>query len=156
MLASFLAAGKGFLSSIKEGRNLRFHLSAACFVLYWKQYYSLSKGEEALLFLAIGSVIASELLNTAVEHTVDLCCPRWDPLAGKAKDAAAGAVLVSAVFAAAAGICLFWDTDILLGILHSFLQNPQKIVLLCAALCAAVWFIFFFDRTVRKIREVKH
>lgn len=156
MLASFRAAGKGFLRSIGEGRNLRFHLSAACFVLYWKRYYTLSKGEEALLFLAIGLVIALELLNTAVEHTVDLCCPRWEPLAGKAKDAAAGAVLAAAVFAAAAGISLFWDWEVLQSIICSFLQNPQKIILLCTALCAAVWFVFFFDRTAQKIRKVKH
>lgn len=43
-----------------------------------------------------GLVWGLEVLNTAVELVVDLVSPEWHPLAGKAKDAGAGAVLLAA------------------------------------------------------------
>ena len=48
-----------------------------------------------------------ELVNTAVEATVDLATKVYDPLAKKAKDAAAGAVLIAAIFAAIIGLWIF-------------------------------------------------
>ena len=90
------AAGSGIWQAIRQERNLRFHLAAAALVLYGRSFYSFSAAEDAALFLTMGSVIAAELVNTAVERAVDLCCPRPNPLAKLAKDAAAGAVLVLA------------------------------------------------------------
>ncbi len=46
-------------------------------------------------------------MNTAIEAAVDLASPEQHPLAGKAKDAAAGAVLVAAIGAAIIGACVF-------------------------------------------------
>ena len=90
-LRSFAAAGSGIWQAIRQERNLRFHLAAAALVLYGRSFYSFSAAEDAALFLTMGSVIAAELVNTAVERAVDLCCPRPNPLAKLAKDAAAGA-----------------------------------------------------------------
>nr|WP_325175567.1 diacylglycerol kinase family protein [Paenibacillus sonchi] len=61
-----------------------------------------------LLLLAITLVLAAELLNTAIEATIDLVSPEIHPLAKKAKDTAAGAVLLTAVFAAIVGIYVFY------------------------------------------------
>ena len=52
-------------------------------------------------------ILALELVNTAVEATVDLFTEERKPLAKKAKDAAAGAVLIVAIFAAVIGILIF-------------------------------------------------
>ena len=52
-------------------------------------------------------MISLELVNTAVESAVDLVTEERHPLAKKAKDTAAGAVLVSAVFAAVIGLLIF-------------------------------------------------
>lgn len=52
-------------------------------------------------------VFASEALNTALEYLTDLVSPDYHPLAGKAKDAAAAAVLVVAAAAFAVGLIIF-------------------------------------------------
>lgn len=103
-LCSFAAAGSCVWQAIRQERNLRFHLVAVLLVLYGRSFYSFSAAEDAALFLTMGSVIAAELVNTAVERAVDLCCPRPNPLAKLAKDAAAGAVLVLAIVAVLVGL----------------------------------------------------
>jgi diacylglycerol kinase (ATP) len=56
------------------------------------------------VLLASALVLAAELVNTAVEAVVDLLAPERRPMAAAAKDAAAGAVLVSAAVAVAVGV----------------------------------------------------
>ena len=48
-----------------------------------------------------------EMMNSAIETVVDLVSPETHPLAGKAKDVAAGAVLVCAVITAIVGTMIF-------------------------------------------------
>jgi len=60
----------------------------------------------ALVFLSIALVVAAELVNSAIETVVDLVSPQEQPLAKRAKDIAAAAVLVAAGGAVAVGICL--------------------------------------------------
>ena len=62
---------------------------------------------QALVALAIGAVWSAELLNTAVEALTDLVSPEYHALAGKAKDVAAGAVLVVAAGALVVGLLVF-------------------------------------------------
>ena len=57
--------------------------------------------------LAIIGVWTAEGLNTAIEYVTDLASPEFSSLAGKAKDVAAGAVLVAAVGAVAVGLLVF-------------------------------------------------
>ena len=61
----------------------------------------------SICFILFGLILALELVNTAVEATVDLFTEERKPLAKKAKDAAAGAVLIVAIFAAVIGILIF-------------------------------------------------
>jgi diacylglycerol kinase (ATP) len=58
--------------------------------------------------LCIGSVITAELINTAIESTIDLYTQEQHPLAKKAKDVAAGAVLACAITAAIIGLMIFF------------------------------------------------
>ena len=60
----------------------------------------------ALVFLAIALVVVAELLNAAVETVVDLVSPEDHPLAKRAKDVAAAAVLIASAGAVAVGICV--------------------------------------------------
>ena len=60
-----------------------------------------------ICLILFGLVISLELVNTAVESTVDLVTEEKRPLAKKAKDTAAGAVLVSAIAAAIIGLMIF-------------------------------------------------
>ena len=53
------------------------------------------------------TVWTAEAINTAVECVTDLACPEQNPLAGSAKDIAAGAVLIAAAGAALIGGIVF-------------------------------------------------
>jgi undecaprenol kinase len=60
----------------------------------------------ALVFFAIALVVVAELLNAALEAVVDLVSPEDHPLAKRAKDVAAAAVLVAAAGSVAVGVCV--------------------------------------------------
>ena len=57
--------------------------------------------------VAVGTVWSAELMNTAVEAVVNLVSPDYHPLAGKAKDVAAAAVLLAALAALVVGLLIF-------------------------------------------------
>lgn len=67
----------------------------------------LSRMEWALVTLCIALVLALEAVNTALEYLTDLVSPHYHPLAGKAKDVAAGAVLLGALGAVVTGLLIF-------------------------------------------------
>ena len=136
------------MQAIRQEPHLRFHLMAAAFVLYFQRYFAL---ELALLVLTIALVISAELINTAIERTVDLCCPQRNPLAKLAKDAAAGAVLVSAIASVGVGLFLFWKPQLLRRLLREIFSSPTRtIVLLTAVVCAGCFVLFFTDRSKTK------
>jgi diacylglycerol kinase len=60
--------------------------------------------EWRLLLIAVFVVLIAEVINTAIEFLTDLASPEHHPLAAKAKDAAAGAVLLAAVLAFLIGV----------------------------------------------------
>jgi diacylglycerol kinase len=100
-------AFRGILYSWKTQSHLRFHILAAAIVILAAWWFKLTRWEWVVLILTIGSVVAAEVMNTAVEIVVDLAQPNFHPLAGMAKDVAAGAVLVTAFQAIVVGILLF-------------------------------------------------
>jgi diacylglycerol kinase (ATP) len=99
LLRSFSAAWSGFRHAVGEQRNIRIHIGAALLVIVLGIYLDVAATDWALITLAIGLVLVAELFNTAIETVVDLIEPRLHPLAGKAKDIAAGAVLATALIA---------------------------------------------------------
>lgn len=121
---SFVYAFQGVARSFWHERNLRIHLFISAYILYFSRYFKFSRSEYAVLFIAIGLVVACELINTAVEAAVDLSTSVYSDLAKTAKDAAAGAVLVSSSASAAVGFIFFWQPDTLLRILSDVLAAP--------------------------------
>lgn len=140
-LRSFVYAGRGIWFCIRHERNFRIHMVAAAYVLIFAPYFSLTRGEWAALLAIIGLVTAAEAVNTAVEQTVNLAAPGRRTRARVAKDAAAGAVLLCAVAAAAAGVLLFARWEIWLCILSDFRTNWWKPLLLLLSLPLSLWFI---------------
>ncbi|MCI1188332.1 diacylglycerol kinase family protein [Hymenobacter sp. DH14] len=106
-VASFGHAGRGVWSALRSEIHLRFHALATVLVLGLGFYYRLGRLEWALVALAVAGVWTAELLNTAIEALTDLASPDFHPLAGKAKDVAAGAVLLAAAGAVAVGALVF-------------------------------------------------
>ena len=82
-------------------RNARVHLLAGAVLVGTHWVLPMSPSEWGVLLLCIGLVICLEAMNTAVEITVNLVTRDFNPLAGQAKDVAAGAVLMG-VFVAVA------------------------------------------------------
>ena len=140
-LRSFVYAGRGIWFCIRHERNFRIHMVAAAYVLIFAPYFSLTRGEWAALLAIIGLVTAAEAVNTAVEQTVNLAAPGRRTRARVAKDAAAGAVLLCAVAAAAAGVLLFARWEVWLCILSDFRTNWWKPLLLLLSLPLSLWFI---------------
>ena len=106
-VASFGHAGRGVWLALRSEVHLRFHAVATVVVLGLGLYCHLNRLEWALVALAVAGVWTAELLNTAIEALTDLASPDFHPLAGKAKDVAAGAVLLAAAGAAVVGALVF-------------------------------------------------
>lgn len=102
-LHPFRCALQGLEDAFSTQRHLRIHLVVAGFVALCGLLLGLPSIDLALLLMAIALVIITELLNTAVELTVDLVSPAFHPIAGRAKDIAAAAVLIAALVASAVG-----------------------------------------------------
>jgi undecaprenol kinase len=101
-------AFEGIISAIKTEPNLRFHIVAAVVILTLAAFFGFQRWEWIVLLLTISLVVVLELVNTAVEKTVDLVTDSIHPLAKLAKDISAGAVLISVIFAIVVGILLFY------------------------------------------------
>ncbi len=105
--ASFGHALRGVGAALRSELHLRFHALATAAVAGLGFYYHLARLEWALVALAVAGVWTAELVNTAIEALTDLASPHHHPLAGKAKDVAAGAVLLAALGALAVGALVF-------------------------------------------------
>ena len=106
-LRSFGYAWKGIQSCVGKEQNLSFHLIAAMAVIIAGIVLGITRTEWIMVVMCIGTVIAAELFNTAIEKLVDLVSPERHPVAGRVKDIAAGAVLIRAVAAAIIGLIIF-------------------------------------------------
>ncbi|PLX91941.1 MAG: diacylglycerol kinase [Desulfuromonas sp.] len=102
-LESVNCAIEGILWAVRSQRHMRYHCLAAIIVLCIAYLLHLSTLEFILLVLAVTLVIFAELMNTAVEVVVDLVSPDYHPLAKRAKDVAAGAVLAASIGAVVLG-----------------------------------------------------
>ncbi|CAN7491536.1 diacylglycerol kinase [Paenibacillus sp. LjRoot56] len=106
---SFRYAYEGIKYALDTQRNMKFHFSVAFLVLLAALFIHLSKTDILFILLAVTLMIVTELINTAVEKTVDLAMPDRHPLAKIAKDVAAASVLVSAMFAIVVGLVVFYE-----------------------------------------------
>ena len=139
---AFVYAGRGIWFCIRNERNFRIHLVTGAYVIGFATAFSLTRLEWAVLLLAIGFVITSEALNTAVEQTINLVSPGRHVIAGTAKDVAAGGVLVSALTAAGVGIALLYRPVVLLALWTGFLAEPWKLIALILSLLIAEKLVF--------------
>ena len=108
IIQKFGFAIKGFGTAFKEEAHLRFHTFSTAIVITAGFYFGIKTSEWLVLLICISGVLSLELVNSAIENLVDLKSPEADPIAGKVKDMAAGAVLVSALISAVIGTVIFW------------------------------------------------
>lgn len=106
LIKSFGYALNGIVSAMKE-QNMRIHIFSAFIVVIAGLVTGLSRLEWLALVIIIALVIGAEMMNTAIESVVDLASPEIHPLAKRAKDVAAGAVLVFALASVIIGLLIF-------------------------------------------------
>ena len=106
-IRGFGFAFKGLGHAVKTQLNFRVHLLLAVIAIALGCYLQLSSFEWLWIIFSIGLVLLTELVNTAIELLVDLVSPGFNETAGKVKDIAAAAVLVTAFTALAIGIIIF-------------------------------------------------
>jgi undecaprenol kinase len=105
---SVRCAVQGLVDVWNTQPNFRLHVCAGLAVISLGAVCSLSATEWLWVSFAIGLVLFAELMNTAIEQTVDLVVGlRYDPLARQVKDVAAGCVLMAAVIALVIGCLTF-------------------------------------------------
>ncbi|GAB2703156.1 diacylglycerol kinase family protein [Mucilaginibacter koreensis] len=99
LIRSFGYAFKGIAYAVTSQLNFRVHLVATLVAVYLGFALRISVNEWQWIVLSITLVLVTELLNTALETLTDLVSPEYNVKAGRVKDVAAGAVVITAVFA---------------------------------------------------------
>ena len=105
-LRSFVYAGRGVRVMLSD-HNAGIHAVATVGVVAGGAFFGLDRYEWVAVIVAVVAVWTAEALNTAFERLCDVASPDFHPLVEQAKDVAAGAVLITAVGAAAIGGIVF-------------------------------------------------
>lgn len=108
LIESFYHAIRGLTVAFGTERNLKIHSVMAVAALVLAVYLRFDPTSWALLFLAIGLVVTAELLNTAIERSIDMFTGgEFNNLAKDAKDIAAGAVVCASLTSVGIGAALY-------------------------------------------------
>jgi diacylglycerol kinase (ATP) len=138
---SFNFAIEGIVYTLRTQRNMRVHLAAAALVSLASLLLGVTRSELVSIVIVAGLVLVAELVNTAVEATVDVATDHYDPLAKVAKDVAAGAVLIASVIALIVGYLVLYEPvrDLLqVGLDHVRFAPPDITVIALAIVLLAV------------------
>lgn len=138
---SFIYAAQGFVTALKQERNLRFHICVAFYVYLFSIFYKFTKTEYILLTLFICGVMALELVNSSLERAVENPTPDRYRTAGIVKDMAAAGVLVFSMGAAISGGLLFFDVSVIKTIFAFFINNVIALGCLVVSMVLATLFI---------------
>lgn len=145
-IASFSFAGRGIWQTLRHQRNFRVHVSVALAVSSLAWVLNFSRIDWGLLVLAMALVLGLELVNTGIEAIVDLVSPGFNRLAGAAKDAAAGAVLIAAAASVALGLVVYgprlehFGSDFMVR----WHQSPTALVAWCIGLAVCYTLLWGF------------
>ena len=101
---SFRSALAGLADAWSSERNMRFHAVMAFLAIVLGAWLQLNRIEWLFLFSAVFLVMTMEMMNTSLERVVDLFTREYHPLARLAKNAAAGAGLLAAIYAVIVGM----------------------------------------------------
>lgn len=105
---TFKNSFKGIRLALKSERNIRIHFILAVMVIAFGIVLQFTPLEFCVLLFAIAIVIIAEMMNSAIEFTLDaIFHNRYSRLVGMAKDIAAGGVMVATFISIAIGIILF-------------------------------------------------
>ena len=105
---TFKNARKGFRLVLKSEMNIRVHIVIAFLVLLFAYLLDFTAIEYCISLFAIAMVIITEMLNTAIEFTLDAVYHnRYSKMVGMAKDISAGAVMFASFTSLIIGLLIF-------------------------------------------------
>lgn len=141
LIDSFRDAFRGIGDCMLSERNMRVHVAACCYVLFFAFRLHLTRGEMACLVLTIGVVMSAEAMNTAVEKLCDFAQKQRNPRIRVVKDVAAGAVLLCALAAVLVGVLIFFRPELWQAVVE-ICTDPVSLALFLLSLIAAFVFAF--------------
>ncbi len=101
-------AFKGIRLALKSEKNIRVHFAVSLLIIVSGITLKFNAIEFCILLIAIAIVIIAEMVNSAIEFSLDaIFRNRYSKLGGMAKDIAAGSVMVATFISIAIGILLF-------------------------------------------------
>ncbi len=106
-LASFRHAFRGLRMVVSRERNAKIHVAAAVVAVIAAIVLQISLSELALIIAVIAMVFFAEVVNTAIERTLDTMSRDNHQVVKVVKDMTAGGVLVTAMAAVIVAICIF-------------------------------------------------
>ncbi|MFC2114250.1 diacylglycerol kinase family protein [Bacteroidota bacterium] len=106
-LKSFVYAYNGIVYLFKSQGNVTIHSIFAALVFICGILLKLNIMEWCMIIFSIGFVFVTETINTSIEQFIDFISPSYNVSAGRAKDLAAGAVLLAAITAILIGLVIF-------------------------------------------------
>ncbi len=105
---TFLNAQKGLRLVLKSEVNIRIHFVVALLIMIFAVCLEFSVPKICILLLTISAVICAEMVNSALEFSLDAMYKnKYSKLVGMAKDIAAGAVMFTTFIAVIIGLLLF-------------------------------------------------
>lgn len=145
LFKSFGYAFRGIFQALKYERNMRIHLTCVAYMysfLLIYDFFKVSATQFAIIFLANAMVMAAELVNTAIERTVDLASEEHTENGKIAKDTAAGAVLICAIFAVLAGVAVLFQPEAFKALFDYYVEKPYMFVIFILSIALSTVFIF--------------
>ena len=106
-LKSFGFACSGIFQFFITETHAKVHCFAAFITIALSIYLDINKMDWLFIIVAIGMVLITEMVNTAMEKLVDIVSPEFSETAEFVKDVAAGSVLVAAIIAMIIGVMVF-------------------------------------------------
>lgn len=146
LFKSFTYAFKGIGYVIKHERNFRIHLSCIIYmfsILTLTDWFKLTRTDYAVLLVVSALVLSLEIVNTAVENSVNLASKEFTEYGRIAKDAAAGAVLIAAIFAVLTGIAILFQPEAFVKMYEYFKDNVLMFILFMVSVIPMTLFIFW-------------
>ena len=106
LASAFRCAFQGILDTSHE-RNFHIELCFMVLCIVLGFVFGISTTEWLVVVVCFGMVLGGECINSSIEAVVDLASPESHELARKAKDAAAGGVLLFSVASFVIGLIIF-------------------------------------------------
>lgn len=153
-IKGFGYAFEGIWYAIIHERNMRFHISLFGYMMFFLlryDFFEISRVEFAVLLMMSALVMAGELINTGIEKAADAATLEKNPFVKISKDAAAGGVLVAAIFSIAVGIIIMFQPEAFNKLFAYYTANPFYIIILLLTLVLDAVFIFVGPQKIKTL-----